>query len=367
VAERLALPDVPIMITLFGATGYTGQLIARALDRARLPFRLAGRSSGKLAALSQSLPSHPPALVADVHAPDSLPTLFDGTRLLINCAGPFTDLGEPVVALAAARGVHYLDITNELAYVARVQKYDERARQTGAAIVPACGFEVALADCAAALMARETSDVIDEISIIYDLGGSGTSVGTRLSGLRTFATSWMKFQDGKLVRQAPGAELRQGTINGRPYAAIAFPSAETAILPVHCRLRNIGVWMVVGRRNARLIAAAMPVASWLLRTPLRWVAAQAVKRDAPPGEEARARSRFAIKIEMTCRGKTLARVVTGHDEYGLTAEIAAYAAGVITAPDYSKAGVLAPAQALVPDSFLQWLGRCADVAVNDEN
>jgi hypothetical protein len=59
--------------------------------------------------------------------------------------------------------------------------------------------------------------------------------------------------------------------------------------------------------------------------------------------------------------------VTGHDAYGLTAEIAAYAAGVITAPDYSKAGVLAPAQALVPDSFLQWLGRCADVAVNDEN
>jgi hypothetical protein len=40
---------------------------------------------------------------------------------------------------------------------------------------------------------------------------------------------------------------------------------------------------------------------------------------------------------------------------------------VITAPDYSKAGVLAPAQALVPDSFLQWLGQCADVAVNDEN
>jgi short subunit dehydrogenase-like uncharacterized protein len=355
------------MITLFGATGYTGQLIARALDRDRMPFRLAGRSARKLAALSQSLPSHPPALVADVHAPDSLPTLFDSIRLLINCAGPFTDLGEPVVALAAARGVHYLDITNELAYVARAQKYDERARQTGAVIVPASGFEVALADCAAALMARETSGVIDEISVTYYLGGAGTSVGTRLSGLRTFATSWMAYRDGKLVGQMPGGALRRGTINGRLYAAIALPSAETAILPLHCRVRNIGVWMVVSRRNTRLIAAAMPMASWLLQTPLHWVAAQVMRLDAPPSEEARTHSRFAIKIEMTCRGKTLARVVTGHDAYGLTAEIAAYAAGVITAPDYSKAGVLAPAQALLPDSFLQWLGQCANVAVNDDN
>lgn len=364
------MPDVPgstgIMITLFGATGYTGQLVARALDRAGLPFRLAGRSRHKLAALSASLAARPPCLVADVHAPDSLPALFDGTRLLINCVGPFTDLGEPVVAQAAARGVHYLDITNELAYVYRLRQYDKLARQTGAAIVPACGFEVALADCAAARMARETSDVIDEIAVTYYLGGSGMSVGTRLSGLRTFATSWMAYRDGKFVGQAPGGALRRGTINGRPYAAITFPSAEIVTLPRHCRVRNIVVWMAVARRSARLASIALPVLSALLRTPLGWVAAQVMKRDAPPGEEARARSRFAIKIEMTWRGKTLARVVTGHDAYGLTAEIAAYAAGVMTAPDFSKAGVLAPSQALPPEPFLNWLRASAGLTVSDE-
>jgi len=95
-------------LTLFGATGYTGQLIAHALDRRGLAFRLAGRSAERLAALSWSLESHPPTLVADVHSPNSLPALFDHTRLLINCAGPFTDLGEPVVALAAEHGVHLL-------------------------------------------------------------------------------------------------------------------------------------------------------------------------------------------------------------------------------------------------------------------
>lgn len=354
------------MITLFGATGYTGQLIAHALERRGLAFCLAGRSAEKLEALSRSLASHPPTLVADVHIPSSLPALFDNSQMLINCAGPFTDLGEPVVALAAARGVHYLDITNELAYVQRLQRYAELARRMGTAIVPACGFEVAIGDCAAALLTRDVPDVIDEIAITYYLGGSGASIGTRLSALRILATSWMAYRDGRLVRQAPGGALRRGTINGRPYTAIAFPSAETVTLPLHCRVRNIAVWMIVARRNARLISVGLPIAGWLLRTPLGRVAAHVMKRSAPPEAAARAQGRFAIKVENTRAGKTQAQVWSGRDAYGLTGEIAAYAAKIMTAADFSKAGVLAPSQALAPEPFLEWLRQHAEVAVKSE-
>lgn len=351
-------------LTLFGATGYTGQLIAHALDRRGLAFRLAGRSAERLAALSWSLESHPPTLVADVHSPNSLPALFDHTRLLINCAGPFTDLGEPVVALAAEHGVHYLDITNELAYVRRVQKYDERARRTGAALVPACGFEAAISDCAAALLSRE---VADEIAVTYYLGGAGTSIGTRLSALRILATSWLAHRDGKLVAQGPRAALRRGSIDGRPHTAITFPSAELVTVPAHCRVQKVRVWMVVPRRYARLMAIMTPMVSGLLRTPLGWVAAEVVKRSAPPPDgAARAQSRFAIKVEVTREGTTQAQVWSGRDPYGLTAEIAAYAAAVMTAPDFSRAGVLAPSQALPPEPFLRWLRQQPDLAVGGE-
>ena len=57
------------------------------------------------------------------------------------------------MAQAALNGVHYLDTTNELGYVYRLRSYDALARRSGAAIVPACGFEVALADCAAVELA----------------------------------------------------------------------------------------------------------------------------------------------------------------------------------------------------------------------
>ena len=355
------------MITLFGATGYTGRLVARALDRRGLAFRLAGRSQAKLQALSHSLASHPPTLVADVHAPASLPALFAGTHLLINCVGPFTDLGEPVVRLAAAHGVHYLDITNELAYVYRLQQYRKLARQTGAAIAPACGFEVALTDCAIDLLARSFLGPVEEVSVVYYLRGSGMSVGTRLSGLRTFATSWLTYRDGQIAGDAPGAHVKRGVLNGRPYRAINFPSAEVVTVPAHCAVRNVRVWLAVARRAAGAASVFIPPISLLLRTPLGRLTAAVLRRLAPPPNEAvRLQDRFAIKIEVTNRGKSRSQVWAGRDAYGLTGEIAAYAAQVMTAEGYSKSGVLAPAQALAPEAFVEWLKTAPEVVVRDE-
>jgi short subunit dehydrogenase-like uncharacterized protein len=343
------------VITLFGATGYTGVLVAGALDRAGLPFRLAGRSAARLAALAQSLPSHPPALIADVSQPHSLPALFAGTRLLINCAGPFTDLGEPVVALAAAHGVHYLDITNELAYVLRLRQYDALARQTGAAIVPACGFEVAVTDCALAALTRGTGRV-DEVDVTYALHGSGMSLGTRLSGLRIFATSGLAFRDGKLRAQPPGNAVRRTQINGREVSGLAFPSSELGTLPLHLPVENVRVWMAIARRAAGLAPLVVPLVSTLLRTPLGGVTAQVVKRMLrPPAPEVRTRDRFGIKLEVRAGDVRREQTWLGPDPYWLTGEIAAYAARVMTAPDYDRRGVLAPAQALDAEAFLNWL------------
>ena len=86
----------------------------------------------------------------------------------------------------------------------------------------------------------------------------------------------------------------------------------------------------------------------------------------PPGEAVRAQSRFAIKIEMSDRGKRRSQVWSGRDAYGLTGEITAYAAQEMIGAGYSKAGVLAPAQALGPERFLEWL-RTEQAVVVQEN
>jgi len=353
------------MITLYGATGYTGQLIAHALDRARVPFRLAGRSAEKLAQLSAQLSAHPSQLVANVKSESSLKALFDDTALLINCVGPFTELGEPVVAVAAARGVHYLDITNEMAYVYRVQHYHELASRTGAAIVPACGFEVAIADCIVSQLAQAFTEPLEEVAVVYVLKAAGVSIGTRLSGLRTFATSWLAYRDGQLVGQIPGAALRQGQINQRPYQALAFPSAETITLPTHIAARHITTWLAITRQSAGYVRALAPIVSALLRTPLGWVTAQIIQRLLPPAPEAaRVKDRFFIQVEMTSRGQRRTQTWSGFDPYRLTADIAVYAAQVMTAPGYARAGVLAPSHALGAEAFLVWLKTIPEMTVS---
>jgi short subunit dehydrogenase-like uncharacterized protein len=353
------------MLTLFGATGYTGRLIARALTRANLPFRLAGRSADRLARLSESLPSKPAWLVADATRPETLIGLCRGTRVLINCAGPFTDLGEPVVTHAALAGVHYLDTTNELGFVYHSRSYDALARKSGAAIVPACGFEVALADCAAAVLAAQllgTAAVktLDEIRVTYALSGRGTSLGTRRSAVRAVATSWMGYEDGKWISLAPGAHRRQVTLPGGQRPALSFPSCEIVTIPSHVPVRAVSTWMTITPFAYGWAPVLVPLFARLAAGPVGALTLALISRVAlPPETGLRSQVPFVIKVEAKGEAGRAGLVLAGHGVYDLTAELVAYAAAQMLDPGYGRSGVLAPAvaldaQALLDQAAAQW-------------
>jgi short subunit dehydrogenase-like uncharacterized protein len=342
------------MITLFGATGYTGQLIARTLAEQGLPFRLAGRSAARLAALAATLPGPPATLVADVAAPATLPALAEGTRVLINCAGPFTDIGEAVAALAARRGLRYLDTTNELAYIHAIYtRLGPLAQASGATLVPACAFEVALADCAAALLARAIpSRPLEELSVTYMLPGAGSSRGTRASALRSLATSWLAYRDGAYLAERPCTTVRSTRIGGRIYRTLAFPSGETATVPAHLPVREVSTWMVVSRAAAIYGPRVMPLVAPLLRGPLGHGLRRLALRAAPPAPEARARMPFTIVVAARAGVVTSTITLRGVDPYGLTARIAGFAAARLLGAD-TPAGVLPPALALDPAELIE--------------
>ena len=365
------------MITLFGATGYTGRLAARALASIEipgqpegLPLRLAGRSAEKLARLADSLPGSPPWLVADATQPATLRPLFEDTQVLVHCAGPFTGLGEPVVAQAALNGVHALDIANELGYVYQVQGYDTLARTNGAAIVPACGFEVALADCAVALLAAAApatgpagSDIIsqptgstpilDEVDIVYAFRGRGSSIGSRRSAVRALATSWLGYQDGYWRRAVPGREGRRVELPGGPRPAISFPSSEIVTVPHHTPVRQVRTWLAASWHAPFWAPLLVPAFAGLARGLTgRLVEALISSVFQPPETGMRSEAPFVVRVEARHGDASQALTLTGKGVYDLTAEIVAYAAAQLARPGYDKAGVLAPAAALDPQALL---------------
>ncbi|MFK0238184.1 saccharopine dehydrogenase family protein [Streptomyces vinaceus] len=149
----------PYDVVLFGATGFVGALTAEYLAAhapAGCRWALAGRDLGKLERLRERLAAlHPgcaslPLLRADAADTTAVRELAASTRVLATTVGPYVLYGAELVAACAAAGTDYVDLTGEPEFVDRMYvEHDARARETGARLVHACGFDSVPADLGA--------------------------------------------------------------------------------------------------------------------------------------------------------------------------------------------------------------------------
>jgi short subunit dehydrogenase-like uncharacterized protein len=144
--------DRRLDIVLYGATGFTGGLVAdylaQASEHAPLRWALAGRSLEKLTAVRDRLglpegsPRVPELIVAEASDDASLDRMVKATRVVITTVGPYIKYGEPLVRACAEHGTDYVDLTGEPAFASQmIEKYDAIASASGARIVHACGFD----------------------------------------------------------------------------------------------------------------------------------------------------------------------------------------------------------------------------------
>lgn len=133
------------MLTIYGATGYTGQPVVAEAVRSGLHTVLAGRNATKFAEVANkwTLASRAVAL----HEADGLQSALEGVSVLVNCAGPFSRTAEPMVYACLKTGTHYLDITGEAAALEALANRDAEARQANVMLLPGAGFDVVASDC----------------------------------------------------------------------------------------------------------------------------------------------------------------------------------------------------------------------------
>ncbi|HWL85518.1 MAG TPA: saccharopine dehydrogenase NADP-binding domain-containing protein, partial [Polyangiaceae bacterium] len=138
-------------LVVFGATGFTGKLVAEYLarnHRGALRWAIAGRDPQKLAALKAELARIDPGLaeletlLADSADRASLDALARATRVLVTTVGPYMKYGRELASACAEQGTHYADLTGEVPFVREsIERNDARARSTGARIVHSSGFD----------------------------------------------------------------------------------------------------------------------------------------------------------------------------------------------------------------------------------
>jgi short subunit dehydrogenase-like uncharacterized protein len=352
-------------IAVYGATGFTGRLVAAELRRRGAEFVLAGRNPAKLEILAEELGGGVDTRTVRLEDQTNLRELLEPCAAVISCAGPFRLHGEPVLAAAVAAGTHYLDTTGEQPFMRTVfEAFGGRAERAGVALVTAMGFDYVPGDMIASVTAG--SEPVDEVVLAYWVKGFGPTRGTALSALGIMAGGDVEWLEGDLVpasqRVGRGTWDFRGSI-GRQ-RMVRYPAGEHITVPRHVTTRRVRTILSASTAVPvpdALAPLVMTPFQLLLRTPARRGLESLIPRlPEGPSEESRRKSRFVISCEAVRQAGPTRGTVSGSDPYGLTARTTVEGALRCAAPGYDRSGALAPSQAFEAADFLDSL-RAAGV------
>ena len=234
---------------LYGANGYSGELIARAAVAGGLRPVLGGRSRSSLEALGRELGLE--TRVAPVDSPSALATALGGMSLVLNCAGPFSATARPMLAACLAAGAHYLDITGEVAVFELAAGLDAEARRAGIVLCPGVGFDVVPTDCVALALA-EALPGATHLALGFD-NASPVSRGTARTMVEGLGQGGAVRRNGKLERVPLGYRNRRIDFGSGEKLAMTIPWGDVSTAFRTTGIGNIEVYVPISpRRLAQL-------------------------------------------------------------------------------------------------------------------
>jgi short subunit dehydrogenase-like uncharacterized protein len=290
-------------LIIYGATGYSGQLLTSAAVARGLAPVVCGRNAEKADAVARRWRlSHRAAPVSD---PDALRRAFEGATVVVNAAGPFSKTAAPVLAACLDVGAHYLDITAEVPVIeATAARHDELAGR-GLMAMPAIGFDVVPTDCLAAHVARRLPEA-SRLAIAV----TGLEFITRGSAKTLLeAVEFGIVRRGGVVRQVPlGAVERvfDGGLGPRTCVNVSLGDVATAWWSTG--IPDIETY-VDGTPLIRWMLASCRAFGWLLGTaPLQaWMGAWADLLPEDPTADDEADRSMEIVVEAEADDGTRAR------------------------------------------------------------
>jgi short subunit dehydrogenase-like uncharacterized protein len=172
--------DKKFDIIIYGATGFTGSLGAKYMDKYSNEFKwaIAGRDSNKLEKLQNEIPGKPEIVIADANDEQALLKLTASTKVVASYAGPFNKYSNLLVKACVETGTHYVDITGEAIWVRDlIDNYHQRCIDNKIKIIPACGYDSIPSDLGTYFTAKQVNEPLKSIFAYHNMSG-GVSGGT---------------------------------------------------------------------------------------------------------------------------------------------------------------------------------------------
>lgn len=224
---------------IYGANGYTGELLARQAAREGLRPVLAGRGAAAVRRLADELSL--PARSFALDDPAGLDAGLAGVSLVLHAAGPFSSTSAPMVAACLRAGVHYLDITGEISVFEACRAQDGAARERGVVVMPGVGFDVVPSDCLAKALAEALPGAKRLELAIFTRGE--VSRGTAKTMVEGLGEGSAVRRGGRYVQVRSGSLVRRAPLGGREREVVAVPWGDLATAYASTGIPDITTYM----------------------------------------------------------------------------------------------------------------------------
>ncbi|MCF8275751.1 MAG: saccharopine dehydrogenase NADP-binding domain-containing protein [Flavobacteriales bacterium] len=332
-------------IIVYGAYGYTGELIVRKCQELGIKPLLSGRNEAKLKPIADKYGLS--YLAADLQA-DDLDALLSGSKVVIHAAGPFIHTSKAMVEACIRNGVHYTDITGEIAVFAQARKYDEQAKKAGVMVLPGVGFDVVPSDCLAAHLKSRMADADDLVLAFYGTGRA--SRGTSLTVVEGLGYGGTIRENGK-IKQVPDAyDVKKFDFGPNRMSAVTIPWGDVYTAFFSTGIPNIKVYMGLPEKVINGMKWSKWL-GWLMRTEFvkNRARAKIIAGKAGPSDAAREKATTYLIGTVTDKsGKSLTSTIQTQEGYTLTAMTSVDIASKIASGNF-KPGFQTPSLAYGKD------------------
>ena len=270
---------------LYGANGYTGELIARhAVDYGLTPI-LAGRSEEKIKPLADELGLQ--YEIFDLRDARGMNIALQRSPLVLHAAGPFIHTARPMIEGCLRNKVHYLDITGELPVFEMAARMNDRAVENDIMIMPGTGFDVVPTDCMALHLKKKLPDATD-LKIAFASVGGRVSQGTANTMAENLGRPGAVREDGKIKQVPMGHKTRWVPFPGKERFCMTIPWGDVSTAYYTTGIPNIETYTGVAPSSYKYIKLQRYI-GWLLRTSLvrNFVKSRIEKQPAGPSEKER--------------------------------------------------------------------------------
>lgn len=307
-------------VLLYGANGYTGELIARFAKDFSIEPIVAGRTEATVVEVARKY--NLPYNIFSLDDTDALHNALKHFAVVIHAAGPFNKTAKQMVEACIATGTHYLDINGDISVFEFIKRYNAKAKAANVMLLPGSGFDVVPTDCVAFLLKQQLPDATHLEIAFLPRGGGGISHGTATTMASKAGEGGCVRENGAIVRKPLGHKGKWIEVNGKKIFAMSIPWGDVSTAHVSTGIPNIITYTAMKPSVYRMLKFQF-LFNWLLRTKwMRGVLQNKINsRPAGPSDEQRVKGKTYVWASVkNAKGEERIAAIQTSDGYTVTYE-----------------------------------------------